>query len=167
MTTAALDAETISLIEPSLFRYALKRTGRDDLARELVQDTWLAAITSFGRFEGRSSLRTWLISILRRKLVDSLRRARPQVELDEATELVAPPVSRERLDDQAAARLLLENLAKLPPKERRAIELCDVQDQDRDEVASTLGVRREALRVLLHRGRRRLRAALEAAGHAF
>ncbi len=165
MPTPALDAQTIALLEPSLLRYALRRTGRDDLARELVQDTWLAAITSFGSFEGRSSLRTWLISILRRKLVDAIRRSRPKVDLDSVPELAAPAESRERLDDEAASELLLERLATLSPKERRAVELCDVEGRDRDEAAAILGVRRETLRVLLHRGRRRLREALESAGH--
>jgi RNA polymerase sigma-70 factor, ECF subfamily len=165
MTTAALDAQTISLLEPSLLRYALKRTGRDDLARELVQDTWLAAITSFASFEGRSSLRTWLISILRRKMVDVIRRSRPQVDLGSIPELAAPAVERERMDDEAASRLLLETLETLSPKERRAVELCDVEGKDREEAAAILGVRRETLRVLLHRGRRRLRETLEAAGY--
>ncbi len=164
-TPAVLDAQTIALLEPSLIRYAMKRTGRDDLARELVQDTWLAAITSFGTFEGRSSLRTWLISILRRKLVDFIRRSRPTVDLDAVPELAAPHVARERMDDEAAAALLLETLETLSPKERRAVELCDVEGKDRDEAAAILGVRRETLRVLLHRGRKHLREVLEAAGH--
>jgi RNA polymerase sigma-70 factor, ECF subfamily len=166
MTTAALDARTISLLEPSLFRYALKKTGRDDLARELVQDTWLAALTSIGSFEGRSTLRTWLTSILRRKLVDFHRRSRPQIDLDSVPELASPSIDREVLDDDAATKLLLETLATLPPKEQAAVRLCDVEGKDRDEAADILGVRRETLRVLLHRGRRRLRETLEEAGYA-
>jgi RNA polymerase sigma-70 factor (ECF subfamily) len=165
MTAAALDARTIALLDPSLFRYALKKTGRDDLARELVQDTWVAAITSLGSFEGRSTLRTWLTSILRRKLVDFHRRSRPQVDLDSVPELAAPSVERESMDDEAATRLLLDTLATLPPKERKAVTLCDVEGKDRDVAAELLGVRRETLRVLLHRGRKRLRETLEEAGY--
>jgi RNA polymerase sigma-70 factor (ECF subfamily) len=165
MTAAALDARTIALLDPSLFRYALKKTGRDDLARELVQDTWVAAIASLGKFEGRSSLRTWLTSILRRKLVDFHRRSRPHVDLDAVPELSAPQLERESMDDHAATQLLLETLATLPPKERRAVTLCDVEGKERDDAAALLGVRRETLRVLLHRGRKRLREALEASGY--
>jgi RNA polymerase sigma-70 factor (ECF subfamily) len=166
MTAAALDARTIALIEPSLLRYALKKTGRDDLARELVQDTWVAAVTSLGSFEGRSTLRTWLTSILRRKLVDFHRRSRPQVSIDSVPELSAPQTEHDSIDDEAATKLLLETLATLPPKERRAVELCDVEGNDRDVAAELLGVRRETLRVLLHRGRKRLRETLESAGYA-
>ncbi len=59
----------------ALFRYARLRVGRRELAEDLVQETFLAALRSRDRFRGRATVRTWLLSILRHKIVDSYRRA--------------------------------------------------------------------------------------------
>ncbi|HJL29541.1 MAG TPA: sigma-70 family RNA polymerase sigma factor, partial [Polyangiaceae bacterium LLY-WYZ-15_(1-7)] len=96
-TPATLDAATIRELEPSLLRYARQRVGKDELARDLVQETWVAAMKGISSFAGRSSLKTWLVSILRRKIVDMHRRSRPQVSFEEHH---TPPFEspRERLD---------------------------------------------------------------------
>lgn len=59
----------------ALYRYARSRVGRRELAEDLVQDTFVAALQSRGRYQGTSSVRTWLISILRHKIIDQYRRA--------------------------------------------------------------------------------------------
>ena len=56
-----------------LYRYALQRIRNRDLAEELVQETLLAALRGHGEFGGRSSERTWLVAILRRKIIDHFR----------------------------------------------------------------------------------------------
>lgn len=167
MTTATIDDATIRQMEPSLFRYALKWVGREDLARDLVQETWAAAVSSADSFAGRSSLRTWLVSILRRKIIDQHRRRRPQVSFEETLVPGVPPASRERLDDQAAVLLVHRELASLPNREREAVSLVDVQGLTRDEAADAMGLTKNALRVLLHRGRHKIREALEAADVRF
>ncbi len=58
-----------------LFRYALQRVRRRDVAEELVQETFVAALQARRTFSGRSSERTWLVGILRHKIVDHIRRA--------------------------------------------------------------------------------------------
>jgi RNA polymerase sigma-70 factor (ECF subfamily) len=158
--TATLDAATIREMEPTLLRYARLRVGRDDVARDLVQETWVAAFGGISSFAGRSSLKTWLVSILRRKIVDMHRRSRPQVMFEEHH---TPPTDarRERLDDEAAMDLVQAELEALPRRERQAVELVDVQGVDRDEAADRMGVSRGALRVMLHRGRARLKSKLE------
>lgn len=163
--TATLDPATIELVSPSLFRYASRRIGREDVAADLVQETWLAAMGSVASFAGRSTLKTWLTSILRRKIVDHHRRRRHEVEVDENHLVTEPVMPTDRADDERAVELVRELLPSLPRREREALELCDVQGLDRDEAAAKMGVTRGALRVLLHRGRHRLRADLEAAGH--
>jgi len=162
---ATLDPTTIELVTPSLFRYASRRIGREDVAEDLVQETWLAAMGSVASFAGRSTLKTWLTSILRRKIVDHHRRRRHEVEVDENHLVTEPVMPTDRADDERAVELVRELLPSLPKREREALELCDVQGIDRDEAATKMGVTRGALRVLLHRGRHRLRAELEAAGH--
>ncbi|HJK89587.1 MAG TPA: RNA polymerase sigma factor [Polyangiaceae bacterium LLY-WYZ-15_(1-7)] len=164
-TPATLDAATIRELEPSLLRYARQRVGKDELARDLVQETWVAAMKGISSFAGRSSLKTWLVSILRRKIVDMHRRSRPQVSFEEHH---TPPFEspRERLDDLAAVDMVHKELVHLPRRERQAVQLVDVEGLDRIEAAERMGVNRSALRVMLHRGRHRLKAKLEAADHA-
>jgi len=57
-----------------LFRYALQRVRRRDVAEDLVQETFLAALQAKGKFAGQSSEQTWLVGILRHKIVDYIRR---------------------------------------------------------------------------------------------
>jgi RNA polymerase sigma-70 factor, ECF subfamily len=68
----------------ALYRYARSRVGNRELAEDLVQDAFLAALQSQDRFEHRAAVRTWLVSILRHKIVDHYRRAAVPVAADEA-----------------------------------------------------------------------------------
>ena len=156
-----LDEKTVAELTPGLLRYARQRVGAE-LAQDLVQDTWVAAFGAIDKFAGRSSLRTWLISILRRKIIDSHRRRRPSVSFEEHHTPDADP-RRERLDDVAAANLVERALPDLPKREREAVSLVDVAGLDRNVAAHSMGVSRSALRVMLHRGRNRLKKKLEAA----
>ena len=58
-----------------MYRYALARVADPETAQDLVQEALVAAIQAFERFQGRSSIKTWLIAILKRKIVDHYRRA--------------------------------------------------------------------------------------------
>ena len=61
-----------------LYRFALSRIKDPGLAEELVQETFLAALNSQKNFKGRSSARTWLIAILKHKIVDQFRKKKPE-----------------------------------------------------------------------------------------
>jgi RNA polymerase sigma-70 factor (ECF subfamily) len=67
-----------------LLRFALSRVTKRDLAEDLVQDTFLAAFRHRSQFDGRSALGTWLVAILRRKIIDHHRKSgrAPEVEAD-------------------------------------------------------------------------------------
>ncbi len=167
-----LDAMTIRHLEPALLGYARKRVGRADLAEDLVQETWAAALPSLDSFAGRSSLRTWLVAILRRKIVDQHRRRRIQVPFEDYlvvepsdVEIGDEPLSR-KIDRSAALDRIEEALLDFPPRERTAIVLCDVQGEEREEVARQLNISLGNLRVLLHRARARLREVLERSGQS-
>src|SRR5271157_351659 len=72
----AADPETwVDRYGDSLYRYALLRLRFPDLAADVVQETFLEALRARGSFAGRSSERTWLIGILRHKIVDQIRRS--------------------------------------------------------------------------------------------
>jgi len=158
----AIDEATIRELEPTLVGYARRRVGSADVAADLVQDTWIAALRNIDGFAGRSSLRTWLVSILRRKIVDLYRRDRHNVSfLEERHGDTWIPKLDGRIDDEAAVQEVGKALEHLPEKERQAITYIDVLDLEREEAASKMHVTRNHLRVLLHRGRLKLRATLE------
>lgn len=160
MNTLHIDSDLIALHQPALLAYAQRRVREPELAQDLVQETWAAAISAADRFEGRAAVRTWLTAILRRKIADHHRRRRPSVAFEEHHAPPTLPPARERLDDLAALRVIGTELPTLPRREREAVTLCDVEGVSRDDAADSMGVTRGALRVLLHRGRAKLKDAL-------
>jgi RNA polymerase sigma-70 factor, ECF subfamily len=165
-TTAAslITTQTVSDLQPALLSVALRMVARREDAEDLVQETWSSAWQSAATFEGRSSLRTWLTGILRRRAADRYRRERSSEVLDEESCAADLPAACDRLAEQAAAARATSALAELPPLERSAITLCDIDDLERDAAAEQMAVTRGHLRVLLHRARRRLGAELRAQG---
>lgn len=162
-----ITSATIQELSPGLFAFAYRAVRQREEAEDLVQDTWISALRTAGSFEGRSSLRTWLVSILRRRIADRFRRIKPAESFEEekvAADGSAP--AEERLGDYEAANIATRAMGELTELERTAVALCDVQDFDRDEASERMGVTRGHLRVLLHRGRHKLEAVLEAEGLA-
>ncbi len=160
---------TIREVEPVLTAFALRAVRHRALAQDLVQETYLAAIESKASFEGRSTLRTWMVGILVRKIVDHFRRNKREVLVDVVPELDGPTrfatqpfaAADRRLDDKTAMQVIDRALPALSELERMAVLACDVEQLDRDEACNAMGVQPTHLRVLLHRGRHKLRKALE------
>ncbi len=150
------------------------------IAEEVVQDTWLAVVRGIERFEGRSSLRTWLLAILvNRARTAGTREARsvaigdagPAVDgarFDTTGYWAAPPGhwvedAEARLGAAELAGRIRAALAELPPRQRAVVMLRDVDGLRSDEVCEVLALSSANQRVLLHRGRSQLRQALETA----
>jgi RNA polymerase sigma-70 factor (ECF subfamily) len=176
---------------PFLMRLALMHVPSRSIAEEVVQDTWLAALNGIDGFEGRSSLRTWLASILlnkartqgqreRRVLPFSfLSRRRAEGRDEPAVDpyrfqsardqqpgaWARPPLEwdspEERLSSDETRRVLLETIAGLPPRQREVITLRDISGLSATETCNALGLTETNQRVLLHRARSKVRAALE------
>ena len=164
-----------------LYRYALSRTRRSEIAEDLVQETFLAAWRSRDKFGGRSSLRTWLVSILRRKLVDKLRHgmreqlATDVAEVDLATNEIfdhrgrwrRPPGEWDELcpDTPSRKREFWETIAgclgKLPDRMRRTFVFRHIAEAEPAQVCRELGVTASNFWVLLHRARLRMHQCLE------
>ncbi len=128
-------------------------------ADDLTQETYLRVIGALPRFAGRSSARTWLLSIARRVVVDQIRRnqARPrttsQVDLDG---LLSRPQHTARMEDVVEVRLLLEGL---DPDRRDALVLTQVLGLSYEEAADVCGCPVGTIRSRVARGRDDLIAA--------
>lgn len=161
-----LSNDTLRALEPVLLAFA-RRSVRDlDTARELVQESLVAALGSPNGLSHHTKLRAWLIGILSHKISDFFRRtARAPLVLDpdRVCELLTPPsLSPEATVSRREALTVLElALGELSALERLAVLSVDVEDLDHTEACAALGVSPTHLRVLLHRGRHRLRKALE------
>jgi RNA polymerase sigma-70 factor (ECF subfamily) len=151
------------------------------VAEEVVQETWLGVLRGIDRFEGRSSLRTWLLAILvNRARTMGTREARSVAASDSDSFVAAVDGSRfdssgawssppeqwvddleERISAQALRDQILEALTQMPERQRAVVMLRDVDGLRSDEVCQVLDLTAANERVLLHRGRSRLRQALE------
>ena len=173
---------------PMMKRVARTYVSSDAVAEEIVQETWLAIVTGIDRFEGRSALGTWIFSILTNQAMTHSARERRALPLSCVTpsDAEAPAVDPDRFqnDDEAwpghwatpprpwqkperrvlsleARDHLKAALAQLPDRQRLIVGLRDVDGHSAEEVCDLLGLSQENQRVLLHRGRSRLRAVLE------
>jgi RNA polymerase sigma-70 factor (TIGR02943 family) len=165
----------------ALLSYALPRVRDRHAAEDLVQETFLAALRAQDTFRGESTRRTWLVGILRHKLLDHLRRQ----SRERPTEALEPddPAVDGRFDakgwwrqppggwtvdpaavaeDQDFWRVFEECLAGLSEKLGRAFGLRVMAEIESEEVCKVLGITSTNLWVMLHRARARLRSCLEA-----
>jgi RNA polymerase sigma-70 factor, ECF subfamily len=157
---------------------ALSFVSSRAVAEEVVQDTWLAVLRGIGRFEERSSLRTWLFTILvNRARTTGVREARsvPVADAGPAVDAsrfgpsgawAAPPEhwieeAENRVDAVKLTELLRGGLDGLPARQREVVLLRDVEGLSSSEVCEVLTISEANQRVLLHRGRSKLRQVLE------
>jgi RNA polymerase sigma-70 factor (ECF subfamily) len=165
-------AHLVRRYQPPLLRLAEATVGSRAVAEEVCQDTWLAVLRGVERFEGRSSLKTWLFRILLNRARTSIgreqRAGRPDHEVerfDTSGAWASPPEPwADRVDERIVAEHLAQRvqalLPELPEQQRQVVVLRDVEGLEPAEVASLLGVTDGHQRVLLHRGRAKLRALL-------
>jgi RNA polymerase sigma-70 factor (ECF subfamily) len=162
----------------SLLRVARTFVPSDAVAEEVVQDTWMGVVRGVDRFEGRSSFKTWLFRILvnrarttgvREHRHDTFDPTEPAVSPDrfDASGAWAEPIAPwesdadDRLVADTWAASLRTALDGLPERQRDVVVLRDVEGLRSEDVCAVLGISEGNQRVLLHRGRSRLRAALE------
>jgi len=167
---------------PAMLRVARAHVSTHASAEEVVQEAWIGVVRGLDGFEGRAQLRTWVFRIL-----VNVARRRGRTENRMNVELSGPTVDPDRFRDDddpypghwradaaptdwgpepvllaAEFRGVLERaLAELPERQRAVVELRDVHGFDCEEVCQLLELTAANQRVLLHRGRAKLRGALE------
>lgn len=163
-----------------IVRLAQTIVTRHELAEEVAQETWIAVMRGASGFEGRSSARSWLFAIC----VNRARSASGREFRTLAVDATSPSVDPSRftssgqwltppedwsadVDDRLmAAKLAAEAhiaIADLPELQRQVVTLRDVEGLSSTEICAVLSISSANERVLLHRGRSRIRAALERA----
>lgn len=174
----------------TLVRLALRYVGDPAIAEEVAQDTWLQVLKGLGRFQFRSSLKTWMTQILMNRARTRARRDRRSLSFTDAWLAVLedgePAVDQDRFvpsdspsnaDRWASAprpfvpeeqvlthetqAIVQRAISGLPVAQREVITLRDIEGRSAAEVCNTLGLSETNQRVLLHRARSRVRAALE------
>ncbi len=177
--------ELVRRYHAPLTRLAQSYVADRATAEGVVQDAWLGVLKGLSRFEGRSSLKTWIFRIVvnrakTRGTRDKRRRDNVKAAAEETSEPAVDPgrfdskgrwsEPPERWSTDTPERLLLRDetqavveraIAALPQNQRAVITLRDIQGLDSDETCNILEVSQTNQRVLLHRARSRVRAELE------
>lgn len=168
-----------------LYRYAMARVGDHHACQDLVQETLVVAIRKIADFEARSSLRTWLVGILRHKILDHFREEarRREAKGEQCGEASWAAVDGDLFTRRGAWRLdpnagleavegdpgrrdaviaaLRACIERLPDRLRRLVVMREIDDRPPDEICRTEGIARGSLSVLLYRARQSLRACVQ------
>ncbi|MEO5770498.1 MAG: sigma-70 family RNA polymerase sigma factor [Burkholderiaceae bacterium] len=152
-----------------LLNYARRRLQDPALAEDLVHDVFEAVVTGRAHFAGLAALRSWLVGILKHKIIDLVRQRRGHDSLDADHDddntgidfghptLVCPqPRPDEVAEQRQRLAQTMRRIAALPPTLRRTVELRLLHDRPSAEVCSALHISQQNLFVRLHRARRAL-----------
>jgi RNA polymerase sigma-70 factor, ECF subfamily len=170
-------AELVRRYHRLMLRVARGYVRSDAVAEEVVQESWLAVLRGIERFEGRSSFKTWLLRIVaNRAMTSGARESRsvpvePSVSGDHfvpegepgAGAWASPPEPwpEDRLLAEETRAVIERAIAELPPTQAAVVTMRDVEGLSSEEVQEALDITPGNQRVLLHRGRQKVRAALE------
>jgi RNA polymerase sigma-70 factor (ECF subfamily) len=165
----------------ALYKFALLQLRNETHAEDCVQETLMAAIQGAARFSGGSSVRTWLVGILKHKIIDHFRKASRETQLDandEETSLddfdalfkedghfIDEPCAWSNPEDALVQSRFFEVLERcmegLPKNTARVFMLREVMGTDTDEICTELSITANNCWVLLYRARMALRECLQ------
>jgi len=172
--------ELVVRYNPTLIRVALYYVNNQASAEDVAQDTWIAVLRGIDRFEGRSSFKTWLFHILVNRARSTGTREHRSIPIDPTSN--ESSVAANRFDDggtwrvppepftdaidsavsnEKIVRLVHESIARLPEPQQAVVTLRDVEGLSTMEVAALLELSEANVRVILHRGRARVRNDVE------
>lgn len=162
-----------------LFNYTISRINDQDLAKDLVQETFYAGLKAKDNFQGKSSERTWLISILKRKIIDHYRKinsvkGKAEVKMnfytdgDREGEWIEESVPAawnseiEKVIENNELKEALEKcIASLPEKYAMVFRMKTIQEFETEAICKELEITSSNLWVIIHRARTQLRKCME------
>lgn len=144
---------------PGVYRYHLVRTGDSADAQDLTSDTFMVALKNLDKYAGRGSLAAWLFGIARNQAAMHFRSKRPEVSLDWAIEMPdTAPAPEQAVHQQLEMEAISLALESLSAERAEVIRLCAFAGLPAAEVGRLLGKSEAAIKMLLMRGLRELRA---------
>lgn len=175
----SLDPETlVNEHGDYLLSFAMSKVREQELAKDLVQDTFLSALSKLDTFEARSSIRTWLTSILNRKIIDHWRKAETRYTdpassyfdqndkhkhwILEKAQGASLKNIEETIESAETIQQLNECLDALPDKWRAIISSKYLEEKESDTICKDLDVTSSNLWVIIHRAKLVLRDCLKA-----
>ncbi len=168
----------INLYSDYLFNYTISRVNDREIAKDLVQDTFMAGLKSMKNFKGDASERTWLISILKRKIIDHYRKINSnkgkaevrinysdaESEGDWLEERVADPFDKtaeDTLENSELGDAIYNCLGKLPEKQAQVFKMKTILNYETEAICNELGITPSNLWVIIHRARTAMAGCLE------
>lgn len=178
----------VELYGDYLYNYAISRVNDHQIALDLIQDTFLGALSALESFEGRSTEKTWLISILKRKIIDHYRKSSrsredPLIDNNFNEDKEDLPfysdgemqgywradrvpqdwnISTEKaLENEELKKIIEQCIAVLPKKYAAVFILRIIEEITSDEVCKELNITASNLWVILHRAKLQLRDCIE------
>ena len=156
-------------LQPAVLRYF--QVAAAEAAEDLAADTWMAVIRGLGRFRGdERDFRAWVFTAARHRSIDwrrqAVRRPTSSIPVEQLAEQPAPDDPVAQVLEGQSTRAALALLAELPPDQAEVVALRVLGGLEVAEVARIVGKRPGAVRVLTHRGLRRLAQRVEGAGLA-
>ena len=170
MATQELHPENwVDLYADYLFNYAVARVSDADLAKDLVQETFYAGLNSAKNFKGDAAERTWLISILKRKVIDHYRKINSKkgkaevrinyssdsdAEGDWLEQQVADPFSKDGdniMENEELGLAIQDCISKLPQKQAVVFKMKTIQGMSTEDICNELDINPSNLWVMIHR----------------
>ncbi|NNK18995.1 MAG: sigma-70 family RNA polymerase sigma factor [Maribacter sp.] len=161
-----------------LYNFAISRVSDSELAKDLVQETFFAGLKSAKNFKGTAAERTWLIAILKRKVVDYYRKinskkgkaevrmnysSHSDTEGDWLEEQVADPLSileNDEIENEELGMAIQDCISKLPKKQSLVFTMKTIRGMNTEDICKELGINPSNLWVMIHRSRTALMSCL-------
>lgn len=162
-----------------MYNYAVVRVSSQDIAKDLVQDTFFAGLKSAKNFQGKSTERTWLVSILKRKIIDHYRKInskKGQAEvrmnfyndgenegnwLEDRVPQSWNNQSEKNIENEELKSQLEQCIDALPEKYAMVFRMKTIQEFETEEICKELDITSSNLWVIIHRARTQLRRCME------
>ncbi|WP_196895633.1 sigma-70 family RNA polymerase sigma factor [Aureivirga marina] len=162
-----------------LFNYTITRVNNHDIAKDLVQETFFAGLRAKDNFQGKASERTWLVSILKRKIIDYYRKinsAKGQAEIklsfyddgenegrwiEERVPQMWENEAEKNIENDELKDTLEKCINNLPEKYAVVFRMKTIQQFETEEICKELDITSSNLWVMIHRARTQLRRCME------